>query len=202
MMAQILENNSLFTLDADDFTRRFGVRYRPTLSSDAAVPASLAAAAAASAADSSGIWGPLATQAFQQFLRNGARVPGWIARAQDSVGFGLFAARALAPGNPIGEYTGLLTRAWRPLGQGRFNPYLLKYPFQSEFAVDAEAQGNELRFVNHSARQANLARALVVHEGLPRVLFVASRPIARGEQFLLDYGPGYVFASPPKDLRP
>ncbi|NNN04427.1 MAG: SET domain-containing protein-lysine N-methyltransferase [Elusimicrobia bacterium] len=202
MIAQILENNSLRTLDADGFARRFGAAYRPTLYLDEPAPASLAAAADASAAESARTWGPLATQAFRRFLRDGASVPGWIARAQDSVGFGLFAARALAPGDPVGEYAGLLTRAWRPLGQGRFNPYLLKYPFESPFAVDAEAQGNELRFVNHSARRANVARALLVHDGLPRVLFVVSRPISLGEQFLLDYGPSYVFAAAPKDLAP
>ncbi len=201
-MAQIFEQDSLTTLGNAEFKRRFGATYQPSLSCDEAAPESLLAAAAPAAADSSRTWGPLAIQLFQRFLRDAAAVSGWIARAQEPVGFGLFAARALAPGRPVGEYAGLLTRAWRPLGQGRFNPYLLKYPFESAYAVDAEAQGNELRFVNHSARRANVARALVVHEGLPRVLFVASRPIARGEQFLLDYGPGYIFPLPPKDLAP
>ena len=123
--------------------------------------------------------------------------------AGPGAGRGLFAERPLSAGMFIGEYAGALTRDWAPLSAGgRFNPYLLKYPFPCAWAIDAEACGNELRFANHSAKAANAQRVFLRRGGLVRALIVARVAIAEGAQILLDYGPDYRFASPPQELAP
>ena len=102
------------------------------------------------------------------------RAPTYIAKVSEEVGYGLFACRRLRPGKIIGEYTGHLSRDWFAVIKkpSDMNPYLLKFPFKSTYAIDARKGGNETRFINHSSRHKNVRRACILHEGMPRVIFI------------------------------
>lgn len=137
-----------------------------------------------------------------EWLSRPRPVPGRVSEVNAVVGRGLFASRAVAAGEILGEYTGRLTSDWKPLSRGgSFRPYLLRYPFECAFAIDAEEAGNELRFINHSTR-ANADRLYVLFEKIIRALFVAKRPIASGAQILMDYGPDYWRGRAPAELAP
>ena len=66
---------------------------------------------------------------------------------------------------------------------------------------DGGAYRSALAFTNDCRREAvadagnwrpcNLAAARVVVDGMPLIVFAASRPIADGEQMLIDYGAAY-----------
>ncbi len=182
----------------DAWRVRFGARYLRATAASAPISALALARARAWCRRRDAARGRVATRALFAALSGGGAVPGRVARA-GGAGWGLFARRALRQGEALGEYSGVLVEGWRG---GRFRPYLLRFPFPFRWAVDAGPAGNELRFVNHSSRAANLDRDFVFHDGLPRPLLIASRAIAAGEQLLLDYGPGYAFARPPLELTP
>jgi len=196
-------NGARRRLSPGDFRREFGVEYAPGLSLDGGLPPDLGPAADACNASSESGLPPESLRALRGALAAPPEPPVYVADAGPDVGRGLFAARVLLPGAFIGEYAGMLTRDWLPVSRGgRFNPYLLKYPFECPYAIDAETRGNELRFANHSARGANARKLFLAHGGLLRALIVASARIEPGAQILLDYGPDYRFASAPKELAP
>ena len=190
-------------LSPDEFRQELGVEYAPGLIGDDGWPVNCAVAADECNATTERALGAAATAVLRAALAGAADLPVCVADAGPGVGRGLFAAQVLLPGAFIGEYAGVLSRDWTPVARGgRFNPYLLKYPFDCPFAIDAAARGNELRFANHSARAPNARRLFLEHGGLLRALIVASAPIAAGAQILLDYGPDYRFAAPPRELAP
>ncbi|MCH9608739.1 MAG: hypothetical protein S4CHLAM45_13200 [Chlamydiales bacterium] len=55
------------------------------------------------------------------------------------------------------------------------------------FAIDSQAEGNLLRFVNH-ADTPNLESLSVYHDGLFHIIFRATREIKVGEELNYDYG--------------
>lgn len=126
--------------------------------------------------------------------------PVYLARVEGA-GYGLFARERLRAGEPIGEYAGVLTKDWaRDVScAAEIDPYLLKFPFDPEYAIDAEEIGNETRFINHSTR-ANVRRVYLSDGGLPRVIFTAAEDIPAGRQILLDYGKGYWLGRTPRRL--
>jgi|GEM_PF-2519314 len=191
------------TLAAEDFRREFGARYAPCLAAAEPLPSEFLRACVECADGFARREGAGAIEVLRRRLASPGPSAGYVADAGPRVGRGLFAERPIPTGTFIGEYAGVLTRDWAPVGRGgRFNPYLLKYPFESAYAIDAETRGNELRFVNHSRGGANARRVCVLFEGLLRVVFVADRVLAPDEQILIDYGPDYRFASAPEELKP
>jgi SET domain-containing protein len=184
------------------FRREFGVSYVRALVAPDGWPAGARNALVRCNAKAERTFGAAACRGLRALLSSNERPPCRVADAGPGVGRGLFAARTLPSGTFIGEYAGVLSRDWLPVGRGRFNPYLLKYPFACAYAIDAEKIGNELRFANHSARRANARRLFLAHDGLLRALVVASARIEAGRQILLDYGPDYRFATPPAELVP
>ncbi len=133
----------------------------------------------------------------------GLIIPAYIAHISETVGYGLFAYQNIANGEIIGEYTGTLSRDWikNSIKPNDFKPYLLKYPFNSPFAIDAQDEGNELRFINHSSKNANTNRLYIFNGDLLHILFAATRPITRHQQILIDYGEKYWKFNRPKLLR-
>ena len=111
---------------------------------------------------------------------------------------------ALAAASLVGEYAGELV----PLAPGApLDAYSCRYPTRVPAAlVSARAWGNAMRLVNHAPRaRANAAFEYVHHGGLLRVVIVATRDVAPGEQILADYGPDYWRAhgdAPVVDLGP
>jgi len=113
----------------------------------------------------------------------------WI---DNTLGYGVFAETAIEDGAYIGEYTGLIRRL------SRFKPdpnaYCFHYPTRwwslKYTVIDALHEGNILRFVNHSDI-ANIKPFAAYDRGLLHTIFLAKRPIKKGEQLVFNYGEDY-----------
>jgi len=107
----------------------------------------------------------------------------------NGIGYGLFARGEIPPFTLVGEYTGIIRR--RKAAKDRFLRYSMRYPIGffsfSTWLIDAEKQGNHMRFINHS-QNANICVKSLFYEGLMRMAMVSQKKINPGEQLLLDYG--------------
>ncbi len=185
-------------LSAMEFQREFGVEYLPQLIIKKTLPTSFRQKC--SQFPDKETHGPNA-KLIEQVLA-GYVAPSYIAKINERVGHGLFAKNDISEGELIGQYTGVLTTDWSPAKKGsEIDPYLLRYPFQTRYAISAKDGGNETRFANHSTHSANVQRSYLLHEGVLRVLFVAHTPIRRDCQILLDYGTNYWLNSSPVEMR-
>lgn len=109
-----------------------------------------------------------------------------------SIGYGLFAAEDLPYGSYIGEYTGLVRRLFR--SKPDQNPYCFQYPTRfwslEYYVIDALWQGNETRFVNHSA-QPTLEPACLMQNRLLHTVFFTNQAVKAGEELTFNYGPDF-----------
>jgi len=111
------------------------------------------------------------------------------------VGYGIFAANNIAPGDFIGVYAGQL-RAVRS-GNDK-NPEDLDYAWYytidthdgKKLIVDGKHRGNELRFINH-ATLPNTKRIDVIVGDRFYVCYVAQQSIPKNTQLTVSYGDGY-----------
>jgi hypothetical protein len=110
----------------------------------------------------------------------------------NQIGFGVFAQERIYSCAFVGEYTGVLTK--KP---GRIQPeqkhsfaYTIWNTKKRKFTLNAEKQGNFTRFINHS-KKPNLSLQSIYWRGIPRVVFIALRNIAEGEQLTFDYGASF-----------
>ena len=122
----------------------------------------------------------------------------WI---DDSIGWGVFAAKGFKKGEFITEYSGKVRPRRR---QDKKNSYCFEYAIAphvaTRFTIDAETQGGIGRFINHSDRP-NLLSTLATYEWISHVILIANAPIQAGEQLCYDYGPDYWSRrSKPKNL--
>ena len=139
---------------------------------------------------------------------NGHTARVYVGQVNKDVGHGLFARGRIPAGSVIGEYTGVVRNENR--ATDRANGYTFTYdPFnQLYMLVDAQKQGNYMRFANHSAKYANAKPRLVYDEPHRRwhVLLVATKEIPRGDQVLFNYGHQYGWdrfgIQQPADLKP
>ena len=132
----------------------------------------------------------------------------YIGQVNATVGHGLFARGTIRKGSIIGEYTGVVRN--ENTKTDRSNGYTFTYdPFgHFPMLVDAKAQGNYMRFANHSAKFSNAAPRMVYDRDQSRwhVLLVATKEIRRGDQVLFNYGHKYGWdrfgITEPTDLKP
>lgn len=107
-------------------------------------------------------------------------------------GHGLFSEKDLEKGDYIGEYAGLVRTVDKT--NPDTNAYCFHYPSKywswKYFVIDAFEYGNLLRFVNHS-NEANLEPQILLKKGLLHLIFLCKKPISKGEQLFIDYGPDY-----------
>jgi len=112
----------------------------------------------------------------------------WI---DDSIGWGVFAAKAFKKREFIAEYSGKVRPRRR---QDKNNAYCFEYivapHVPTRYTIDAETQGGIGRLFNHSDRP-NLLSALATFESVSHVILIANEPIREGEQLCYDYGPDY-----------
>lgn len=112
----------------------------------------------------------------------------WI---DDSLGWGVFAAKAFKKMEFIAEYCGKVRRRKRA---DRHNAYCFEYVgaphVPTPYTIDAQDQGGIARFINHSA-QPNLRSVLATVDGISHVILIVDRPISKGTQLLYDYGSDY-----------
>lgn len=113
----------------------------------------------------------------------------WI---DEKIGYGLFLNQDLPAGAYVGEYTGLVRQLYR--SSPDHNPYCFKYPTKmwckDYYVVDAMWQGNETRFVNHSA-QPNLEPVCLMDRNLLHTAFLTNKAISAGTELTFDYGPDF-----------
>lgn len=201
-MIRVKKKGSIRIISAEDFRRDFGVLYLGGMKPNADLTKEFLEACSRYGVDAENKMGRELAQAYRDQLDSRVAVPAFIAKISDDVGHGLFAAHDLEPDALIGEYTGTLTTDWKPLDQGGIlKPYLFKYPFESAVAIDAQNEGNELRFMNHSKKQ-NVGRRYVYHRGILHAIFVAETRIKAGSQLLFEYAAGFWGASAPVEIRP
>lgn len=105
---------------------------------------------------------------------------------RSATGLGLFATRPIAEKEFIVAYSGKCIPTKE--AQERERRRKLKYMFEvnSRWTIDGSSRRNLARYVNHSCRPNTEA---VLRKG--KLIFVALRPIAAGEELTLDYGKEY-----------
>jgi len=122
----------------------------------------------------------------------------WI---DNSIGWGVFAAKAFKEREYIAEYCGKVRKRCR---RDEKNAYGFEYAIAPQaptrYTIDAETQGGIGRLINHSDRP-NVLSALATFESVSHVILIANAPIRAGEQLCYDYGPDYwARRTKPKNL--
>jgi uncharacterized protein len=105
---------------------------------------------------------------------------------RSATGLGLFATKAIARNAYIVTYRG--RRIPTVKAQARERRFGAKYMFEvsRRWTIDGSSRQNLARYINHSCRPN--AEALL-RKG--RIVFVALRRVAAGEEITLDYGKEY-----------
>jgi len=111
-------------------------------------------------------------------------------------GMGAFAKQLIRRGEFIGEYVAEIfmhgsyyvhTKDFLH----RFTHYNYSFSLNTSIVADAANVGNEMRFFNHSAEEANIEPRIKLVNGDHKVSFYAIRQIKKGEEILFDYGDNY-----------
>jgi hypothetical protein len=126
-----------------------------------------------------------------------------IAWIDAEVGYGVWTNREIPANTFIGEYTGLLRRRrfWRRWENLYCFDYTIGERRSSSFVIDAQDDGNHIRFINHSF-SPNLEPISVYYGEMIRVIVHAKKSIPAGTQLVYDYGEEYWEKRKcPKDLR-
>jgi SET domain-containing protein len=116
------------------------------------------------------------------------------------IGHGLFAAEPIAPGQLIGEYTGIVRSIQQSQDQNNhYLMYLLPETLwwdmlshgttinKESLVIDARYKGNETRFINHSSTAPNLKLITAYSNGQFYKLFISTREIKKSEELRFDY---------------
>jgi len=115
-----------------------------------------------------------------------------IAWIDSTFGYGVFTNRAISRHAFIGEYTGIVRK--RHLFGRWKNAYCFDYTIgfgrKTPYVIDAKAQGNFTRYINHSDHP-NLETASVLCKGMMHLIFYAIVDIPEGAQLTCDYGAKY-----------
>jgi SET domain-containing protein len=85
----------------------------------------------------------------------------------------------------IGEYTGTRSKGRKPKSK--------LYLIEKEW-IDAENEGNTLRFINHRCQNPNAVFISVFREGKESIFVKVIRKIKGGEFISINYGPAYSIA--------
>jgi hypothetical protein len=117
-----------------------------------------------------------------------------IRHISDEIGLGVYANASIAEGVRLFIYAGGMSSK-----KERIKDYIFTiddHCFNRD--VDARREGNYTRFINHATSppqkemlSPNLRREYKSYFGITMVVYVSMRPIEKGEQLLVDYGPGY-----------
>jgi hypothetical protein len=129
---------------------------------------------------------------YQRYVLKHLKAKTYIKWIDDVFEYGLFADIDLQPKSFIGEYTGLIREIDKKLPD--LNPYCFHYPTKlfsyHYYVIDAETNGNNLRFVNHSD-EPNLQPLWLVERGLLHLVFIANQFIPKGTELTFNYGKDY-----------
>lgn len=113
----------------------------------------------------------------------------WIS---EQIGYGAFTESDIPAGAYVGEYTGTVRK--RKWFVDRRNDYCFEYTIgdwiYNPFIIDAKAQGNFTRFINHSDRP-NLEPLSVYADGVMHIVFIAQKLIQKGTELSYHYGDSF-----------
>jgi len=106
---------------------------------------------------------------------------------RSATGLGLFATKAIARNAYVATYRGRLIPTVE--AQARESRFGAKYMFEvnRRWTIDGSSRRNLARYINHSCRPN--AEALLRKS---RIVFLALRRIALGDEITLDYGKEYL----------
>ncbi len=141
------------------------------------------------------------TSKYGELIAEGYTCPMYIKWVNKTVEYGVFAEADLKLGDMVAEYTGVLCYD----SANNDNPYVWDYPtFRYEtvpgkvrrkkikYCIDAEKSGNYARFINHTHRKyQNVGIHITAAQGFWHVVYVAQKPIFKGQQLLTYYGMQY-----------
>jgi hypothetical protein len=102
---------------------------------------------------------------------------------------GLFATKDFSQYDVIGEYTGVIRKIKAAYSDNRY-----LFDLIDDLVIDAEDYGNELRFANSNmniSEEPNVRSSNCFIGGLPRVIYVCTNDIEKGEEILINYGDVY-----------
>lgn len=132
-------------------------------------------------------------------IENCLMAPLYIKKIDDTIGYGVFAAKDICKDDFIGEYTGVVQIADKFCDDnenvsGYETDYTWYYLDEIEGGPDLEIngrlEGNETRFINHSA-DSNVDVEHTLYMGHWIIFFKAARNIKKDEQLLIHYGKKY-----------
>lgn len=106
---------------------------------------------------------------------------------------GVFAARHFNKGEVVGNYGGELRPLSEIEGPNKLD-YLFEFPETpfSEWGIDGREAGNFTRYINHtSIDQENVTAVEFFYGGVPRVVFITTKPIPVGAEMKYNYGDVY-----------
>ena len=130
---------------------------------------------------------------YGSFIARGQIMPLSIRYINDRIGYGVFAEDDIAAGEMVGEYTGRIMETKAVLDT-KYSWVYLDDINQSgkiiKVSLDAKHAGNEMRFVNHDYNP-NAVMKYIPQGGIWHCVYIASRPIKKGEQILTNYGTKY-----------
>lgn len=130
--------------------------------------------------------------AFQDKIFSGYTEDVVIRWIDEKIGYGLFANRDISEGSFVGEYSGVVRRLYRK--KPETNDYSFHYPSRfwswKYYVIDAQQQGNYMRYINHRD-DPNLVPKCLVDRGILHHVFFASKKIHKGDQLTFDYGKDY-----------
>lgn len=130
---------------------------------------------------------------YGRLVAQGYMAPLSIRFINDQIGYGVFAECDIAEGEMVGEYTGQVI----DLKDVKSTKYNWVYSMTHDklgnpvsISLDASETGNEMRYVNHDYNP-NAGMQTVPQGGFWHAVYIANRPIKKGEQVLTNYGTGY-----------
>ena len=147
-----------------------------------------------------------AVDKYYHLVKQQYEAPWYMKFISKKVGYGIFAAADIEPGQLIGEYTGLIYDA---LTYTKRTPRNSNYAWSIYapaskknailFHVDAKDHCNFTRMINHSYEPNVIAVTMHGPDG-SRILYVATEKIKKDEQILVNYGTGYWEGREPQKL--
>ncbi len=132
---------------------------------------------------------------YGKLVAKGYEVSWYLQYIDEQIGHGAFADEDIEKGEMIGEYTGIIIERTQSKDADVSYGWCLVAPeYQRDsaqlFFVDARKSGNFTRFINHSF-YPNIDAVIVYFNEEWHMVYVAAKPIKKGEQLLVNYGMGY-----------
>lgn len=118
------------------------------------------------------------------------QAPVYIQFINDTIGYGVFAREDIAPGQMIGEYTGVVKRSDFSKRKEDFD-YAWGLPKPTTCVIDAKDAGNFTRFINHTDAAFNVDMVCIPCKGTWHLVYIANQSIKKGKQLLANYGKHY-----------